>query len=233
MKYRQTLTGRRRSGGHSGRAQPGRTRHPGGRSGFRAAFTAAYGDLAATTRARHLAALRSALRWWREVGWLAGDPTRGCWPDERGGRCSSPTAPHSRRGQPGPVPGHRTGPAVLLPRRRALRTRPRPLAEREHGWTLHQLRHSALTHDAETWHLNRRSGTDLPSIAHEINPQTRGWIGCYGAFCRSELHFLARRIDDHLLRWAMQKFKRLRSRPAKARAWLDAIRRRHPRLSAH
>ena len=62
------------------------------------------------------------------------------------------------------------------------------------------------------WHLNRRSGTDLSGLAEEINPQVRGWIGYYGAFYRSKLIVIARRIDQHLVRWAMQKFKRLRGR---------------------
>ncbi len=86
----------------------------------------------------------------------------------------------------------------------------------------------AVGQKVRAWHLNRRSGTDLSSLANEINPQTRGWIGYYGAFYRSELHFLARRIDAHLLRWAMQKFKRRRGKLAKARAWLDAVRKQGP-----
>ena len=54
------------------------------------------------------------------------------------------------------------------------------------------------------WHLNRRSSADLSSLAKEINPQVQGWINYYGAFYRSELHFLAWRINEHLIRWAMQ-----------------------------
>jgi integrase/recombinase XerD len=42
-----------------------------------AAFTAAFGGLAPATRARHLSALRSALAWWAEAGWVAADPTAG------------------------------------------------------------------------------------------------------------------------------------------------------------
>lgn len=83
------------------------------------------------------------------------------------------------------------------------------------------------------WHLNRRSGTDLSGLAEEINPQLRGWINYYGAFYRSELAFLARRIDEHLHRWAMQKFKRLRGKPARAWAWLRAVRQHQPTLFAH
>jgi RNA-directed DNA polymerase len=83
------------------------------------------------------------------------------------------------------------------------------------------------------WHLNRRSGTDLASLAREMNPQVRGWFGYYGAFYRSELYSLARRIDQHLVRWAMQKFKRLRGRTLRAWAWLGAVRQHQPTLFAH
>ena len=83
------------------------------------------------------------------------------------------------------------------------------------------------------WHLNRRTGTDLSGLAGDINPQVRGWINYYGAFYRSELYSLAMRINDHLVRWAMQKFKRLRNQPSKAWAWLDAVRQHQPRLFAH
>ena len=83
------------------------------------------------------------------------------------------------------------------------------------------------------WHLNRRSGSDLSGLAQEINPQVRGWINYYGAFYRSMLYSLAARIDEHLVRWAMQKFKRLRGRPTRAWRWLDVVRRRQPTLFAH
>jgi RNA-directed DNA polymerase len=83
------------------------------------------------------------------------------------------------------------------------------------------------------WHLRRRSGSDLAGLAEGINPQVRGWFGYYGAFYRSELSILAKRIDEHLVSWAMQKFKRLRGRPIRAWAWFRAVRQREPTLFAH
>ena len=91
----------------------------------------------------------------------------------------------------------------------------------------------AVSQKIRAWHLNRRSGTDLSGLAQEINPQVRGWINYYGAFYRSELGFLALRIDEHLVRWAMHKFKRFRGRPGQAQKALDAAQQRQPTLFAH
>jgi len=83
------------------------------------------------------------------------------------------------------------------------------------------------------WHLNRRTGTDLSGIAKSINPQVRGWINYYGVFYHSELFSLMRRIDEHLVRWAMHKFKRFRGKPGQAQKALDAVKQRQPTLFAH
>ena len=50
---------------------------------------------------------------------------------------------------------------------------------------------------------------------------------------RSELCFLAWRINEHLARWAMHKFKRFRGKYAKAMAWLQKVYQYKPRLFAH
>ena len=92
----------------------------------------------------------------------------------------------------------------------------------------------AVGQKVRAWHLNRRRGTRSFRPGRGDRPSTvRGWIGYYGAFYRSGLYSLARHIDEHLVRWAMQKFKRLRGKAAKARAWLDAVRQHQPRLFAH
>ncbi len=83
------------------------------------------------------------------------------------------------------------------------------------------------------WHLNRRTGTDLSGLAEDINPQVRGWINYYGAFYRSELYSLVRRIDEHIVRWAMQKFKRFRRKPWRAWDWLAHVRQLLPKLFGH
>jgi hypothetical protein len=91
----------------------------------------------------------------------------------------------------------------------------------------------AVGQKMRAWHLNHRTRTSLSRLAWDINAQVRGWINFYGAFYRSELYSLAKRINEHLVRWAMQKFKRLRGKPTKAWAWLDAVRQHQPHLFAH
>jgi RNA-directed DNA polymerase len=91
----------------------------------------------------------------------------------------------------------------------------------------------AVTKKVRDWHLKSRTGSDLSDLAREINPHVRGWINYYGAFYRSRLYLLARRIDEHLVRWAMHKFKRLRHQPVKAWAWLIVLKRRSAGLFAH
>jgi len=92
---------------------------------------------------------------------------------------------------------------------------------------------TAVGRTIRAWHLNRRTGTDLSSLARVLNAQIRGWINFYGAFYRSELYSLAMRINEHLVRWAMQKFKRLRGNPTRAWEWVDAVRQHQPDLFAH
>ena len=83
------------------------------------------------------------------------------------------------------------------------------------------------------WHLNRRSSEDLSGLARVDQSSGPGLqINYHGAFYRSELRFLAWRINEHLARWAMQKFKRFRGKYAKAMAWLQKVYQYKPGLLA-
>ena len=91
----------------------------------------------------------------------------------------------------------------------------------------------AIGQKIRAWHLNRRSWADLSSLAADINPVARGWINYYGAFYRSKLRFLAWRINEHIVRWAMQKYKRFRRHAARAFTWLVRVHQHQPALFAH
>jgi site-specific recombinase XerD len=80
VKYRQTLAALRGQLAEIAPAAAGDVAVLGTQaeaSAMEAAFTSAFGGLAPATRARHLSALRSALAWWAEAGWVTADPTAG------------------------------------------------------------------------------------------------------------------------------------------------------------
>jgi RNA-directed DNA polymerase len=83
-----------------------------------------------------------------------------------------------------------------------------------------------------SWRLHRHVNSTEADLARKINPIVRGWMAYYGAFYRRELSALLRRIDTYLLRWIMNKYKRLNTWKKAARTMRDAIA-RQPRYFAH
>jgi len=83
------------------------------------------------------------------------------------------------------------------------------------------------------WELHHRSDLALDDLARMYNPYIRGWINYYSHFYKSALSWTLRRIDAFLLRWARNKFKRLRPRPKGARDWLARVIRANPNLFSH
>ena len=89
-----------------------------------------------------------------------------------------------------------------------------------------------MSAEVRRWRLHRRTWHTIGSLAREINPIVRGWMQYYGAFYRSALLPLLRRINAYLMRWIRKKHKRLA--PAKkARACWQRLTRQYPRLFAH
>ena len=84
-----------------------------------------------------------------------------------------------------------------------------------------------------SWRLHLRSGMTLEQLAREINPVVRGWINYYGRFYQSALVFSLNRINDYLVRWLVQKYKRFRGRWMRARDALGSHARLYPGLFAH
>ena len=100
---------------------------------------------------------------------------------------------------------------------------------------------SAASHDAlkairqtvRRWELHHRSDLALDDLARKYNPYIRGWINYYSHFYKSALAWTLHRVDAFLIRWARNKYKRLRPRPRGARDWLARVVRTNPKLFAH
>jgi RNA-directed DNA polymerase len=83
------------------------------------------------------------------------------------------------------------------------------------------------------WRLHLWSGTPLAEVARKVNLTVRGWVNYYGRFYPTELAKSLHRIDSYLVRWAMQKFKRLKGRQKRAGEFLTGVVSREPELFAH
>jgi len=84
------------------------------------------------------------------------------------------------------------------------------------------------------WRLGRRTDLSFREVAAMINRIVAGWINYYGRFYKSLLiSFLANRINPHLVRWAMRKFKHLHRWPAKARRRIAQIAATYPGMFIH
>lgn len=89
-----------------------------------------------------------------------------------------------------------------------------------------------ISAEIRSWRLHRWVNPDGRQIAELINPKIRGWMACYGAFYRSALYPVLRRINTCLLRWIMNKYKKQRTWKKATRALAQAATKR-PRYFAH
>jgi RNA-directed DNA polymerase len=89
-----------------------------------------------------------------------------------------------------------------------------------------------MSEEVRSWRIHLRTGTELEDLAAWINPIVNGWMNYYGRYYRTALDRLLRRINTYLMRWAQQRYKRLRPF-RKARRWWQELTARQPRLFAH
>ncbi len=90
-----------------------------------------------------------------------------------------------------------------------------------------------IRREMRNWHLSQRTGQTLSELAQRINPQVQGWINYYGVFYRSKLIQSLLLLNEHLVRWARSKYKRLRYRKGKPWKFLADVAARDPDLFAH
>jgi RNA-directed DNA polymerase len=82
------------------------------------------------------------------------------------------------------------------------------------------------------WRIHMRTGTDLHDLAEWINPIVRGWMQYYGRFNRTQLYPLLQRINTYLMRWARNKYRRLKALKRFKKWWAGLVD-REPGLFAH
>jgi RNA-directed DNA polymerase len=88
-----------------------------------------------------------------------------------------------------------------------------------------------MSAEVRGWQIHRHTTYSLDELARWLNPIVAGWINYYGAFYKTALYPLLKRINAYLVRWARKKYKRLRGFK-KAKAWWRQVTKRDPLLFA-
>jgi RNA-directed DNA polymerase len=91
----------------------------------------------------------------------------------------------------------------------------------------------AMQQEIHDWRLQLKSGTELEDLSRMYNPKIRGWANYYGRFCKSEMHPVYQHLNRALVRWAMRKYKKLKTHKGRAYNWLGRIARQEPKLFVH
>ena len=91
---------------------------------------------------------------------------------------------------------------------------------------------SAMRARVRRWRLHLRTHIALDDLARQVNPVLRGWMQYYGAFYRSALDPLLKRINSYLVRFLRRKFRRLRPFRTALACW-SRITTQQPMLFVH
>lgn len=83
--------------------------------------------------------------------------------------------------------------------------------------------------------IHRIVGTTIDKIGliKHLNLKIRGWINYYGVYRLSDLRAVFRVLNNRLLKWVQNKYKRFRKRIDKARKWLRNVADCYPNLFEH
>jgi RNA-directed DNA polymerase len=90
-----------------------------------------------------------------------------------------------------------------------------------------------IRQEIREWNLPRQTSVSLNELARRYNHHIRGWMNYYSHFYKSALYRLYEHIDNKLMRWARRKYRKLVGKPRQARAWLNNVVSRQPRLFVH
>ena len=90
-----------------------------------------------------------------------------------------------------------------------------------------------MRHEIRGWGLQRLNRYDIGELLARLRPTLVGWVRYYELFHPSSLQNALKTLDQHLVRWAQRKYKKLYGHISRAWDWLRNLRRRAPKLFPH
>lgn len=81
--------------------------------------------------------------------------------------------------------------------------------------------------------VRNKSNLSLQEIAQWLNPMIQGWINYYGKYTPSALNIVFQRLNWTLVKWSINKYKKLANRIIYADKCMKEFARKHTNLFAH
>ena len=81
--------------------------------------------------------------------------------------------------------------------------------------------------------IHRWTNSTIEEIAKTLNPKIRGWLNYYGKFRKSALSGLMYNLNQRLLKWVTNRYKKYRHNKKGAIRWLRRVAAKQPNLFAH
>ena len=90
-----------------------------------------------------------------------------------------------------------------------------------------------IHHVFKSLKVHRWTASEIDSIANELAPKIRGWINYFGKYRIWSMYPVFRSLNDRLVKWLMNKYKRFKNRVKLARGKLKRIAQEYPNLFVH
>lgn len=81
--------------------------------------------------------------------------------------------------------------------------------------------------------IHRMTGREIEDIAKLLNPIIRGWLNYFTAYCKSEVGYSMKCVNNRLRIWAGRKYKVLNGHTTKTWRWLQSKAESNSTLFAH
>ena len=88
-------------------------------------------------------------------------------------------------------------------------------------------------HIIRGWQIRKWVDIKITDVADEINKVLRGWLNYYGHFYGSALRVIFRMLNNHLVKWAKNKYKSHKRKWGRAREWMQSVFENNQNLFVH
>jgi group II intron reverse transcriptase/maturase len=90
-----------------------------------------------------------------------------------------------------------------------------------------------IVSEIRRYNIHRKTGTELTGISQQLAPMLRGWIRYFGTFRPYAMQEVFSVLNERLVRWCTNKYKRYRRRKREARQRIKEICKDFPNLFVH